>query len=161
MRYDSKLRSSTSKVVRISRNSPVPHVEGNLSKVIPLCFQTPFSDGGLAFRPFAVIEVGHVPILHPGWQRDVTESPVLIFFKLVLLFGGINRREAPDPFLWQRLANRLPVILPFPLPLSKVPSFLNVCAVPTISLYSSCSGLSGGNGMIPRRVRFAQRRHCP
>ena len=53
-----------------------------------------FADGSFACCPFAVIEVRHIPILHSGWQCDVTESPVGEFFQFVLRFGGIDRDDS-------------------------------------------------------------------
>ena len=106
------------------------------------------SDGSLAFRPAAVIEVGHVPILHPGWQSDVTESPVLVLFQLVLLLSSINRRESPDPFFRQRFAKRLPVRIPFLLFVDGPVAFHGVrCADDVVVLV--LPGFCGGNVMIP------------
>ena len=81
------------------------------------------SDGCLALRPFAVIEFGHEPVLHTGRQGDVTETPGSVFLHLVLLLGGMNRGEAPDPLLRQRFANGLPVTLPFPIPVDRAVRF--------------------------------------
>ena len=106
------------------------------------------SDGGFSFRPFAVIEVGLIPILHSGWQSDVTESPGVICFQLVLFFGGIHRNETPDLFLWQRFAKRLPVISPFPFAVESSIRFQGVRRADDIVILA-LPGFCGGNVMIP------------
>ena len=71
----------------------------------------------------AVIEFREVPILYSDGQRYVTESSGIIFLQLVLLLGGVDRSEAPNPVFWQRLADRLPVAIPFPIPVDRAVGF--------------------------------------
>jgi hypothetical protein len=85
MRYDSQLRSSTSNVVRISRNSPFPQVEGKLSRVIPLCFQTPFPMGALPFVHLLSSKSGRCQFSIPAGSVMSRNRLSVILLQLVLL----------------------------------------------------------------------------
>ena len=105
-------------------------------------------DRGFACGPFAVIEVGLIPVLHFGRQSDVAETPGGIRFQLVLFFRGVDRLKSPRAFFGQRPANRLPVILPFPVAVDCSISFQLMCRIDDTVILPPLR-FGGGNVMIP------------